>query len=76
MSSGDLLTIPEFCRDEKISRQTYYNLKGIGRAPEEMQIGASKRITPEARQAWRERMQREPVKGGLRAQAASFQPAA
>jgi hypothetical protein len=51
-------TIGEFCRAERISKSVYYELKARGLNPDEFEIPGTriKRITPEARAAWRERM--------------------
>jgi predicted DNA-binding transcriptional regulator AlpA len=53
------LSIQEFCDAEGIGRNTYYKLKKQGRAPREFRIGASVRISHEARIAWRRKMQKE-----------------
>ncbi|SEE08888.1 hypothetical protein SAMN05519104_5175 [Rhizobiales bacterium GAS188] len=63
---GKSQTIFEFCQGEGIGRSSYYYLKAIGRAPDEMVMGDIIRISPEAKRRWRERMEREPVKGSLR----------
>lgn len=49
----DALTVDDFCRSEKISRSTYYNMKARGEGPREMRIGKCVRISPEARATWR-----------------------
>lgn len=53
----DSFTISEFCAGEHFSRSTYYNLPPEDR-PEEMRFAGLVRITPEARAAWRRRMQK------------------
>jgi hypothetical protein len=50
-------TIAEFCASANIGRTQYYALKRDGRGPREMKIGASIRISPEARAAWRALME-------------------
>ena len=52
----DACTIAEFCVSNGISRGTYYNMEPEDR-PVEMVIGRSKRISREARFAWRRRME-------------------
>ena len=47
----DACTIGEFCVSVGISRSTYYNLTP-GDRPREMKIGASKRISRDARESW------------------------
>jgi hypothetical protein len=51
-------TIVDFCREEKISKSVYYDLKKRGLGPDEFEIPSTriKRITPEAHAAWRARM--------------------
>ena len=48
----DACTIGEFCASIGISRSSYYNMPPEDR-PTEMLIGASKRISREARLDWR-----------------------
>jgi hypothetical protein len=50
-------SIDEFCRAHGICRQTYYNLKKVGRAPVEMNVLARKIISEEAAAAWRRQME-------------------
>ncbi|TGQ17881.1 transcriptional regulator [Mesorhizobium sp. M2E.F.Ca.ET.166.01.1.1] len=45
-------SIPGFCRRQKISRSSYYNLKTAGLAPREYVIGKLVRISPEAEADW------------------------
>jgi hypothetical protein len=51
-------TIGEFCRSERISKWVYYKLKARNLNPDEFEIPGTriKRITPEARAAWRDRI--------------------
>ncbi len=57
-SDRDAYTIGEFCASVGISRSTYYNMAPEDR-PTEMQIGASKRISREARESWRRQKEQE-----------------
>jgi hypothetical protein len=50
------LTISEFCKLEKISPPTYYELKKQNLAPEELRYLTVVRITPKAREQWHQRM--------------------
>jgi len=59
-------SIPEFCLNNKISRSTFNNLAAIGRAPDVLNIGGRKIITPEAEAAWRASMIESPILGGVR----------
>jgi hypothetical protein len=52
----DAYTIEEFCVSNGISRSSYYNMEPKDR-PVEMAVGASKRISKEARFDWRRRME-------------------
>jgi hypothetical protein len=47
------LTIAEFCEAEKVSRAMLYIMWGQGIGPDYFEIGRTKRISPEARLAWR-----------------------
>jgi hypothetical protein len=46
-------SINEFCALHGISRAHYYNLKKLGLAPLEMELGGRKAISVEAAAAWR-----------------------
>ncbi len=50
-------TVAEFCKAEKISVSTYYNMKKAGLTPREMRFGSNVRITPEGHAEWRRRME-------------------
>jgi hypothetical protein len=52
----DACTIGEFCASIAISRSSYYNMPPEDR-PVEMEVGASKRISREARFDFRRRME-------------------
>lgn len=45
-------SVPGFCARQRISRSTYYNLKGEGKAPREYVVGKLIRISPEAEAEW------------------------
>ena len=51
-------TFAEFARAEGFSLSTFYKLKKLGLGPDVLHVPGTRidRITPEARQAWRERM--------------------
>src|SRR5262249_5106123 len=53
------LTIPQFCADEQISEPTYYKMRSLGLGPKELRYPGLRavRITIQARDEWRERMQ-------------------
>jgi hypothetical protein len=52
-SIGNSLTIRGFCAAENISRAGYYNLRRKGLTPDEVRVGRTIRITPEAHARWR-----------------------
>jgi hypothetical protein len=52
-------TIDEFCMSERICRQTLYNLWGRGKGPRFHYVGRSRRISPEARAEWHQRLEAE-----------------
>jgi hypothetical protein len=54
-SSGGSKTIDEFCRDNRISRSFYYQLKKAGLGPDEMRFRSAVRITHEAEKRWQQR---------------------
>ena len=49
-------TIREFCQAERISKTTFYVLRELGLAPEEIRYGGNIRITYRARLAWQDKM--------------------
>jgi hypothetical protein len=61
-------TIDEFCMSERICRQTLYNLWARGKGPRFHYVGRSRRISPEARAEWHQRMEAEAA-GGANASA-------
>ncbi len=63
--TATVLTIAGFCEKYRMSRQSFYNLAAIGRAPETLDIGRTKRITPDAEARWVDRMHREPIRTGI-----------
>jgi predicted DNA-binding transcriptional regulator AlpA len=52
-------SIDEFCTEHNISRATYYNLIKVGKAPQQMKVGARRLISIEAAAAWRRQMEAE-----------------
>jgi hypothetical protein len=66
MSAESPKTIDQFCRDNHFSRQTFYNLTAIGRAPTVMRIGKRVLISPEAEAAWRRDIAERPILGRVR----------
>ena len=50
------LTITEFCRQHRISRQTFYNWARAGEAPEVVKISGAPRIFADAVVKWRQSM--------------------
>lgn len=57
--SDQSLTIDGFCAAENISRSMLYKLWAQGRGPRWYCIGATRRISPEARVEWRRERERE-----------------
>jgi predicted DNA-binding transcriptional regulator AlpA len=56
-----MMTIDEFCRDNRISRSMFYKLRRESQAPQVVKLGRLSRITPEAALAWRKRVQKEDI---------------
>jgi len=56
------LTIRDFCEIEKLSRGSFYKLDRTGKAPLTYRVGVTRRITPEAHQAWRRAQEAEAAK--------------
>jgi hypothetical protein len=54
-------SIDEFCSDEGLSRSFFYKLDAQGKAPETYKVGKLRRMTLEARKAWRAARQAESV---------------
>ncbi|GAN81461.1 hypothetical protein [Acidocella aminolytica] len=52
-----VFTVDEFCKNNKICRATYYNLKNRGMGPAELRLGRAVRITQDAEAAWHRKMQ-------------------
>ena len=61
--TDETLTIDQFCRAEKISRDTLYKLWRQGKGPRWFRVGAYKRISHEARQEWRRGLETEAAAG-------------
>jgi hypothetical protein len=57
--TDETLTISQFCAAEKLSRDTLYKLWRHGKGPRWFNIGAHRRISHEARQAWRRGLEAE-----------------
>jgi hypothetical protein len=66
-TSGGSKTIDEFCRDNRLSRSGYYQLKRRGEGPDETRYGGVVRISHEAESQWHRR--------GMRRDAASQESA-
>lgn len=49
----DLLTIPEFCRRNRISRNFYYQLQRAGIGPQETRLLSRVLISKAAAESWR-----------------------
>ena len=62
MDDRDAQTIPEFCRSNRISKATFYNLDKIGKAPKTIKLGAKRIISKEASARWRAEREAEPLK--------------
>ena len=54
-------SIDEFCADEGISRSFFYKLDAQNKAPETYLVGRLRRMTREAREAWRAARKAESV---------------
>lgn len=52
-----LLTVDEFCRENRICAATFYNLRAAGKGPVIVKIGSRTLIAPEAAEVWRQKMQ-------------------
>jgi hypothetical protein len=46
-------TISGFCQHERISRATYYELRKLGKGPDETRVEGIIRITPQSHAKWR-----------------------
>jgi hypothetical protein len=53
------MTLAEFCEAERLSRSMLYKLWAQGKGPNFFNIGVTKRISPEARLAWRQQREAE-----------------
>ena len=58
LETDDSMTIPEFCRSEKISRSFYYKLRRRGLGPDEMAVLTAVRISSKARERWRRKREK------------------
>jgi hypothetical protein len=59
-------TIIEFCNAERMSRGMWYKLAAQGKAPRIYYVGNSPRISHEAREEWRAKLEAEAANGGAR----------
>jgi hypothetical protein len=50
-------SIDAFCKAHSISRATFYNLKGRGKAPKTLVVGRRRLVSHEAAAAWRRSME-------------------
>ena len=60
-NSDRLQSIPTFCVDNNISQSFFYKLQAQGKAPKVIKIGTRSIITPEARQAWRDSLNKQSI---------------
>jgi hypothetical protein len=51
--SAKSISIAEWCAEENLSRSMFYKLDSLGKAPATYFVGRIRRISPEARAAWR-----------------------
>ena len=58
-TAGPSHSIDGFCQLEGISRAFFYKLKAQGKAPRLFNVGASVRISEEARTEWRRKLESE-----------------
>ena len=56
MDADQSYTVTEFCEAERISRSLLYRAWREGWGPEFYNIASHRRISPEARREWRERL--------------------
>lgn len=54
----DAFSIDEFCKRNRVSRATFYNLRKCGLGPRVMKVGTRTLISADAAKAWRERMEK------------------
>lgn len=55
------LTVREFCAAHRISQATFYELVKRGDGPKVMKVGRSNRISLEAAEEWRRKMEERPA---------------
>jgi hypothetical protein len=53
-----LLTVPEFCKEYRLSVALFYKLQSLGRAPTVTKVGAKSLISREAAEQWRKQRER------------------
>jgi len=51
--------IPTFCKEHKISRAFFYQLRKIGQGPCLMKVGRRTLITAESAASWRQKMEQK-----------------
>ena len=56
---SDLMTIAEFCEYARISQGSYFNMKRAKKGPAEMRVGNLIRISREAAERWRAKLEAE-----------------
>jgi hypothetical protein len=59
MSADAALTVSEFCKLNNISKFSYFKMRKLGQGPVEMRPAGMSlvRITPQAHEEWRKRME-------------------
>jgi phage terminase small subunit len=60
--TDDAVTVAEFCRNHRIGRNTYYEMRKRGLTPDVMKLGTKTLITKEAAARWREQRTAETKK--------------
>lgn len=57
--TGPAFDVDEFCRRNRISRGTFYNLRKRRKGPRVMKVGSRTIVTPEAEDDWRRDMEED-----------------
>jgi hypothetical protein len=57
LAPGELLTMEDFARRNRISTRTIYNMIAEGKGPAVLHIRGARRITQQAEAEWREQLQ-------------------
>jgi predicted DNA-binding transcriptional regulator AlpA len=63
MPEQDAFSVDEFCKRNRISRATFYNLQKVGQAPRVMKVGSRTLISVEAAEQWRRELERVAARG-------------